>query len=241
MINIEAQDYNKIISVLGYPVVKEDDLELTKNEILVYLIEPVVRKYYSWFPLKKIESKMIGTGNFEFEFPDDDVFSCVDVRLNPESYGINTRSVNPFINQIYYNKNTYASMYGTPYDYGVEAAKYLERAYDLSKLDQLRAIRFDIDMNRRILSGFSNDRGELLITWAKMSNDFNKIPINRKDEVIELCQAEILNYFAMLRSQIQTGTNVDFNVDGFTSRAKDLEDRVMNKWKALSKTVIIRA
>lgn len=238
MIDIPALDYNFILKAVGYPVVKEEDLEYNKEEILTYIIEPVVRSYFSWFPITETESHYVGAADFEFPFPSDDTFGVVDVRLNPNNSTIGVSS-SPFLNAMNFHIGS-RKKYGTDYDYGMEEAYYLKHSYDLSRIDDLRALKVEVDKNNRKVKGFANDNGELIITWAKSSNDFNKIPFDRKNEVLQLCQAELMRSIALIRSQLDPGTGVTLNTDEFISRADSLEEKVMNKWKALSKVVVIR-
>lgn len=235
---IPIKDYNRILKAVGYPVVKEQDLEYTKAEIIELIIEPIVETYYAWFPYRKIESKQVGVGDFEFAFPDKDVFGVEDIRFNPNMDG-HGRTNSPFVNAINYSiANHY--QYGTRYDYGTEAASYMEDSYDRTKMNNLRAIRFDIDSNARVVRGYSNDVGEIVITWKVMSYDFANIPIERRKEVIELCQAELMRSVAMIRSQIDDGSGTTLNTADFNSRADALEEKVWTKWKSMSRVVILR-
>ena len=239
MINISVPDYNRILSAVGYPVVTESDLELSKADIEQNIIEPCVRQYYSWFPLKNIQSYMISAAEFKFKFPNDNVFGVLDARLNPYNtdYG---RSSSPFLNAINYHQGE-VRKYGTRYDYGMTEANISKRAWDIAQASYLRALRVEVDQNNREVRGFSNDVGEVIITWAETSDDFSKIPWNRKEEVINLCQANLLRLLSMIRGQISTGTgDVEFNTQLLDDRADKLEEKVMNKWKAMSKVVVMR-
>ena len=238
MIQIPIKDYYRIIKAVGYPVIKEDDLEFTKEEIIELIIEPIVETYYIWFPHRRLDSKQVGVGSFCFPFPDKDVFGVEDIRFNPDMAG-NGKTNSPFINAINYNVANY-NLYGTNYDYGYEAASFMEDSYDRTKINNLRAVRFDIDSNAREVRGYSNDVGEILITWKVMSHDFANIPIERKKEVIDLCQAELMRSVAMIRGQIDDGSGTTLNTDELTSRADALEEKVWTHWKAISKVVILR-
>ena len=238
MMQIPLKDYNRILKAVGYPVVKEKDLEYTKDEIIELIIEPIVETYYIWFPYRKIESKQVGVGDFCFEFPSKDVFGVEDIRFSPHMNGYG-KTNSPFVNAINYNVETY-NQYGTRFDYGVEAASFMEDSYDRTKLNNLRAVRFDIDSNARTVRGYSNDVGEIIITWKLMSYDFANIPIERRKEVIELCQAELMRSVATIRGQIDDGSGTTLNTDDLMSRADALEEKVWAHWHAISKVVILR-
>ena len=238
MIEIPTKDFNRIIKAVGFPVVRLEDIEYSKQEIIELIIEPIVETYYTWFPIRESESKFVGIGDFEFAFPDKATFGIEDVRFNPNINRFG-RTDSPFVNSMNYQIANH-NMYGTDYDYGMEEASYLNASYERTKLNNLRAIRFDVDKNARVVKGYSNDVGEIIITWKKMSNDFIDIPIEMKREVIELCQAELMRSVAMIRGQIDDGTGTTLNSDDLMSRADALEEKVWNHWKAISKVVILR-
>ena len=239
MIDINVSDYNRILSAVGFPTVAESDLELTKADILQYVVEPCVRQYYSWFPIQNIKSYMISASEFQFPFPDENTFGVVDIRLNPYNTDY-ARSSSPFLNAINYHQGE-VRKYGTRYDYGMTEANISKRAWDIAQASYLRATRYEVDQNNKIVRGYSNDIGELIITWAEMSDNFNNIPWNRKEEVINLCQSALLRYLVIIRDQITTDVGgTEFNTQVLSDRADSLEEKVMNKWKALSKVVVLR-
>lgn len=239
MIDINVSDYNRILSAVGFPTVAESDLELTKADILQYVVEPCVRQYYSWFPIQNIQSYMISASEFQFPFPDENTFGVVDIRLNPYNTDY-ARSSSPFLNAINYHQGD-VRKYGTRYDYGMTEANISKRAWDIAQASYLRATRYEVDQNNKIVRGYSNDIGELIITWAEMSDNFNSIPWNRKEEVINLCQSALLRYLVIIRDQITTDVGgTEFNTQVLSDRADSLEEKVMNKWKALSKVVVLR-
>lgn len=237
-LQIPTKDFNKIIKAIGYPAVKLEDIEFSKEEIIELIVEPIVENYYIWFPLRLKKSYNVGEGEYTFDFPNKDTFGVEDIRFRP---GINShgKTDSPFVNSMNYKINHY-NQYGTRFDYGVEAASYLEESYDRTKVNNLRGVAFDIDKNARKVTVRTNDIGEVIITWSQLSYDFNNIPFDRKIEVIELCQAELLRSVAMIRNQIDDGSGVTLNTDDFISRADALEEKVRTHWKAISKVVVLR-
>lgn len=239
MIEMDIADYNRILSAVGFPAVAESDLELTKADILQYVVEPCVRQYYTWFPLKKVESYMISSSEFRFPFPNERTFGVTDIRLNPYNTDY-ARSSSPFLNAINYHQGD-VRKYGTRYDYGMTEANISKRAWDIARASYLRATKYEVDQNNREVRGYSNDVGELIITWAEMSDNFKDIPWNRKEEVINLCQSALLRYLVIIRDQITTDVGgTEFNTQVLSDRADALEEKVMGKWRALSKVVVLR-
>lgn len=239
MIDISQSDYNLILTAIGYPAVKESDLEITKADILEYIVKPCVRQYWKWFPKTLIESKYVSASVAVFPFPNKDTFGVLDCRMNPYNtdYG---RSSSPFLNAINYHEGHHR-MYGTPYDYGMTEAELSKRAWDISRASYLRAVNIEVDRNNREVRIFTNDIGEVIITWAMISESFEDIPIKAKDEVIQLCQCYLLRFMADLRGQIsQDDSGTSFDISGFNDRADALEDKVMTAWKGRSKGTIAR-
>lgn len=237
---ISDKDYSEILAEIGYPVVRAEDLEYTKEQIEDLFIYPALREFFIWFPKTQQQSVYVSS-EFSVDFPDEETYGIVDARINTSITG-DGRTSSPFINSLYFKQSTTSGfkMYGTPYDYGVTEAKYTERTYNKAANNFIRAKRIDVDPVNRKLTGFTTVNGELLITWAKESTNFNDVPFTRKTDVINLAKANVLKGFALLRGQLNSDTGVEFNNSEFLSRAGDLEDKVMNKWKAISKVVILR-
>jgi len=235
---ISDSDYQEILSEIGFPVVSLETLEFSKEHIEDNFIFPAMREYFTWFPLKAVESVHI-SGNFSLDFPDEFTYGVVDARIATGMAGV--RSDSPFLNEVLIKQRTGSmGMYGTPYDYGMMDASYMERSYKQAQMNYQRVKRLDIDENNRVVTGYSNITGELVITWAKFSDDFSSVPFRRKTEVINLAKSNVLRGFAMLRGQFNSDINVEFNADVFERRAEDLYEKTMNKWKRLTKVAISR-
>jgi hypothetical protein len=236
---ISDQDYYEIISEVGYPVVKEEDLEFQRSEIENYFIYPALREFFIWFPKKEVSSQYV-TSTFSVNFPDESTYGLIDARINT-SVTAEGATASPFINQLNFRVGGGSSnMYGTKNDYGVSEAKYLEKAFHQAQQAYVRAQRIDIDEMNRIVTGYTNVSGELILTWAKQTTNFNDVPFRRKTEVIELAKVKCLKGFAMLRGQLDSDVGVSFNSQDMISRADDLEDKVLSKWRDTTKVVVIR-
>lgn len=238
-LTISEQDYFEILTEIGYPVVEENDLEFTRADIEKYFIYPALREFFIWFPKTEIQSVFVSS-EFSIDFPDDDTYGVVDARINTSATG-EGRTSSPFVNSLYFKQTTSGSkMYGTNNDYGVRDAKYLERAFNKANSNMVRAQRLHVDPAAKKLTGYTTVNGELIITWAKSTKNFNDVPFIRKTDVLDLAKSRILKSFAMLRSQMNSDVGVEFNSSEFLSRSKDLEDKVMEKWKSISKVTILR-
>lgn len=236
---ISDKEYFEIISELGYPAVQEGDLEFTREQIEDNFIFPALREFFVWFPKTEVQSVHVSS-EFSIDFPDEYTYGVADARINSAVTG-DGRIGSPFIDSMYFQQTRSGMrMYGTPYDYGVTEAKFLERAYSKAAMNNMRVKRMDVDAVNKKFNGFTNINGELIVTWAKYSDNFDDVPFTRKTDVIELAKSKVLRGFALLRSQLDSDIGVALNTSEFMSRASDLEDKVMNRWKAISKVTIIR-
>lgn len=235
---ISDKEYYEIIAELGYPVVDEESLEFNRQQIKDNFIFPALREFFIWFPKTQMQSTQVSS-TFSIDFPDEFTYGVVDARINSSISG-NGRTGSIFLDTIHHSQSS-SRMYGTPYDYGVTEAKHLERSFRKASMNKNKVERLDVDNVNKKLTGFTNFAGELTITWAKFSNNFDDVPFIRKTDVIELAKSKVLRGFALLRSQLNSDIGVDLNTSDLMSRADDLERKVMDKWKAISKVTIIRS
>jgi hypothetical protein len=236
-VNISDRDYHEIISELGYPVIKEEDLEFSREDIQELFVYPALREYFTWFPNTEEASFQVA-GKFSFPFPDENTYGVVSARLNSSSRTLAV-SGNPFINERNLTINRGHS-YGTDNDYGFIAANVLERSEALAFNNSSRAFRFKVNDKDRTLTGYSNVTGEAIVQWAKYSEDMNDVPFAKRNEVLKLAKAKVLQGFSMLRGQIDPdmGSNLDISI--FQDKARALEEEVYEKWRTLTKVVVIR-
>lgn len=240
MITIQESEYKEIITELGYPVVNEEDLEFSRRDIQDLFIYPAMREYFTWFP-KELETSQSITGRFEIPFPDSYTYGIIDSRLNTTASGSDV-TASPFMNELVFNVRTRSGrgVYGTANDYGMTQANYLERAERRAVNDYSKSYKISVDSGERKVYGYTNIAGELVIVWAKYSDNFDDIPYRRKSEVIDLAKSKVLKGFAMLRGQMNADIGVEFDTRVFEDRARDLEEKVLEKWKSMTKVAVIR-
>lgn len=251
---ISDEYFNEILSSIGYPLADLTDLgefapqngqpvsaQIVKSNIIDLVIFPAMRSYYKWFPIPYIQEFSVGEG-FTIDFPDPEVFTVLDVRLNTAGFGARD-TVNPFVNNsIYRAVNSTSSyggaMWGTKYDYGMKQARIYDRMERASFIDMNKAVRFDVDDQNRTLKGYSNITGKIVITWGKMSENFGKIPYNRIDEVVQLSKANLLDHIGTVRGMQNSTLPNSFNYQLLLDKAKTLRTEVIDKWKNFTKVVI---
>lgn len=236
---ISEEDYAEILMEIGYPVVQEDDLEFTREQIKTLMIYPALKQYFIWFPITDQTSQLVTT-NFEIPFPDDKTYGIIDARINTDANNV-SRTGSPFMNELLISTQKLSSgYYGTAYDYGITEAKYLENSYAKSAKNSIKAQNIRVDNVNRLVKGSTNVAGELVITWAKYSDNMDDVPFRRKGEVKSLAKSKVLRAFSQLRSQIEYETGSSVNYSELLDRANSLEESVMSKWKEFTKVVVIR-
>lgn len=235
---INEENFAKVMLAVGAPILDYSDFEFTVDEIKTLIIKDAVLSFWSWFPIKEESDNSIGT-SFAIDFPDAETFGALDVRLNTAAYGAQGVTRNPFVDEVNYRPG-YRGLYGTGYDYNTFQSDVYAKLERQTVINKNKAFRVQINESTRQITGYSNAVGILTIIWAKYSNSFEDIPYNRFQEVIWLAQSKLLRALGMIRGQLDADTGADFNYDMFIKRADDLEEKVMTKWKAFTKPVILR-
>lgn len=240
---IDSDYINEIISILGYPLLNldDDDFELDEDDIKSLVVVPTLREFYRWFPIPTYNEYTIA-GSFSIDFPTDDIFNVIDARLNANAIS-GVQSSNPFVNSFNYSNNYSVQGYnkfGTPYSYGYENANILEKSLQYTKMNVDKAFKCKVNLFSRKLEGYTNRSGILSITWAGYSWDFSSIPFERINEVIMLCQVNLLDKIISIRKQQNSDLPTDFDSSYFEKIRDEYKVEVLDKWRKLSKVVVLR-
>lgn len=240
MITISDDSVNEILIEVGYPIVTFDELEYTREQFEQYIVLPVMREYFTWFPLiEKNEYSVSST--FSIDFPDTDTFDVLDARINVQSLGGGATTSNPFINEQYIHKTKSAGKWGTNNDYDMDIARIYRRWERSSSVNSVSGKKIDVEVENRKVTGYTNIVGRLTITWAKTNPVFEEIPQTKFEDVIMLCKAQLLRSLGMIRGQQNSDTPVQFDSQLFLDRAEELEEQVKTRWRSYAKPVIKRA
>lgn len=236
--------YQRILTIVGYPVVEETDLGLTPDQIKDLLILPPVKNvYFSYFPRTEQANHTVSS-TFNIDFPDEQTFAVRDARINTRPYHGGGKVANPLINElnirIRQGGGMGMKMWGTENDYGYSQVKIFESRERQAYIEEDRATYIFVNYDERRLEGYTNTYGDLAVDWAKWSNDWSHVRFHHQEEVIKLCQAYIAEYFGNLFNM--NNANVPNELEGadLLSRADDLRQEVMEKWAARAKPVVLR-
>lgn len=241
-VTIETSDLNRIKSILAYPSINQ--IILTDLQISDLIITPVLEQYFVKFPIKVIEEKSLASGTENmFDFPDTETYGVCDVRVVGKEFF--SGGGNSFWNLIYYNQNGITR--GGSGTYGV-------RGYNPNQIRQTRMMQQQanatyanqfttssrIDKANRKLYVFSESTGRVNVTWAKWSQNFNKVMLDYKNDVIELCQAGLVEHLANTAGVIQTNTDISINSGDLKTLAESLRAKVKEKWDSIPDVILIR-
>jgi len=238
---INNADYNRIMTIVGYPTISATDLELTDDQIKALYILPVLKDmYFVQFPLLEYYQASV-TSNFSIAFPDSYTYGVLDTRINTRPFDGSARTANPILNDLIITEGGRSQrMWGTPYDYGYSQVKIMERIERDATIQSEKATKIRVNHDTRVVEGYTNTYGALSITWAKYSRNFNDVKFNLKNDVIKLAQAQILEYLGMLRNQATNDLPTELDGSEFLQKAETYRDEVMEKWRNHTKVIILR-
>jgi len=232
--NISEFDLKEIASAVGYPAVPLELLELSEDAIKNYSIMPTLRLYYRAFPIVERQALYV-TGEFGVPFPDEWVFGVKDARISVAGRTGVKATMNPFINATFIRSSN--TKYSTDYrDYN---SSLIEMVGAKTAIDTFSAKKIHVDAQNREVTGYSNSQGELIIEWAKYSDDFEDIPFIQKSEVIAVCQGALCEHLNIIRGQAMANQGVDFNDNVFAQKI-DRANEIKDKWLNRTKVVILR-
>ena len=244
MTTIQLPDdiFNQIMTVVGYPFVTEQDLEINFDQIKEILLKPALREYFRWFPIETYTTLLIST-DFDIPFPDQSVFSVKDMRMSTRRGNANITG-NAMVDERVVQSSSYKygrGMYGTRNTYGYETALIARRAEVQSNVDFNKAFKWRVLENQRKVVGFTNISGTAEITWASFSDSWDNVAFSQQGDVIKLCQSKILEYFGRLRQQSSVpDAPIELNGEILIERAKDLYEEVLTKWRMFTTPIIMR-
>jgi hypothetical protein len=240
---IPDEKYYLILKPLGYPILTETDFGISSTDIKELFIKYVLKNiYFKWFPIIEGDQYSVSS-SFSIDFPNDYVFGVVDARLFRKGIGGATRSGNPLIDEVNIklgSSNAYRNMWKTGNDYGYSEVYYIERMRRQAIIDNVKAVKKTIDYKNRKITGYTNIAGELSVSWAQWSPDWDDIPMKFEDDVIKLCQSHLLEYFGELRNQAIQSLPTEINGDAFIAKAESLKEEVLDKWRKFTKVVLLR-
>jgi hypothetical protein len=232
---ISRQDLGLIKSVLAYPY--SEEVLLTDCQISELVIYPALLEYFTKFPIAVKDQFFVGE-TIVIPFPDQFTFGVLDCRITGKFAQSSGRAPS-FYSLILFNKYSPFSS-GMYSSYSNKFRGYNPNGIRQSTLNYRQV--FDsignqmswspiIDKVNRTVTIDANTSSYCDLTWSKYSNRFDSIPFERKMEVINLCQSNLIQTFvdSMQISQ-ETSAEVQIGISEMQTRATELRERVISKW-----------
>ena len=241
---IEDNYLNLIKKVIAAPMV--DSLLLDDEEIKDLCIFPVLQRYFTKFPIREEYTASINGETFVV-FPDDYTFGVLDARV--VDIGLLPGSGTSFWDLVMFqmSTSTTATIKGVG-AYGVKGynpsqlmqQRDMERYRFKSQQNMYTTIKTRVDIENRKLIVYSSITGALNVTWAKYSNDFADVKFERRDDVIKLCQAEVLDHLSDSASiLVDSGLEININIEKLSERASKLKEDIQTKWDAIPDNIFV--
>lgn len=233
-ITIDNKYLNQIKKVLAFPGVNE--LLLNDTQVKELIISPVLEQYFTKFPRRAEETRQIN-GEVFIPFPDVQTFGVLDCRVTDigmvggtggsfwDIIAFQTSGGSISVNGTgaYGRKNYNPS--------GLMYQKDMQRQKFKSQQNTYTTIKSRVDIDNRQLICYTSVSGQLNITWAKYSENFADVRFERRNDVVKLCQAELLHHLADSASILaDSGLEVTINTDALKSRADELRDGIWERW-----------
>lgn len=233
---ISRQDLGLIKSVLAYPY--SEEVLLTDCQISELVIYPALLEYFTKFPIA-VKDQFRVSDTITIPFPDQFTFGVLDCRVTGKFAQASGRGSN-FWQLLLFNKyspfstgmySSYSNKFRGYDPNGLRSStRNMKQVWDTLGNDQTTLSRVD-KVNRQVIVDSNSGEATVDIQWAKYSNRFDSIPFERKIEVINLCQSNLMQTFvdSMQISQ-ETSAEVQIGISEMQTRATELRERVVSKW-----------
>lgn len=242
---IDTDTYYQIMSCVGVPFIREEELEYNRQAILKLAIEPALKVYFSMYPLEVPETKRI-TGPYDIVLPPMAMNAHVQATHGVGGTSFNTMGgMGTFGFGTMYSSSHFGSgRFGAPtYVKPVPGYTGLDgeqnsigQAMDgLTLINSLRNLsdkqRVDVikEADGRHLKGYANSACTLNITWLCWSRNWDDTdPMDFKD-LFKLCQASVKKTLGPIYALLQDNT-LPVNSKELKQEGIKEWDEVVNKW-----------
>lgn len=238
-----------MLTELGVPFLRVDELEYTRDAICKYCIKPAMITYYGFFPIMREE--VIGTvgpgGSFKREMPKDAFYGVPFYILGAggASAGYGSGAFALYREQmIYGGGGTGGGAFGRGLSYKKPVPGWVGLESKDAALQGLQAQQGYINYFRRehihilkengkkYITGYSTVGGSVNVKWLCASWDFDDIRFSMRTQFMKLAKANILRSHAVLRDMAKTDVPGAFDASKLLNRADNLEKEVMDVWNA---------
>ncbi len=244
-IMIEEESLQEIYSIFGYPRVNLEDIKLFGAEdIRRFAIAPSLRTYYKYFPKEEIQTIRVSSQQVQgvVDFPET-ALGVSDVKFvnsqDTELYHSGGTNGGAFFTHRSIGRGG-AGRYGSRYGYGRQAIQStVEMSLDVQS-NIYKSFYWNPDFTERTFTYRVTNSGYIEITWALWDFNFDKVRLEQYDNLIKLCQAEILLYWARILEKVTPDLPVEFDSDSLRDEGEEFKKDVLEKWQGHTKAVMMR-
>jgi len=240
---ISESEFQTILTDLGAPFIKPDELEYSRQEIIDLMIKPALEEYFKWFPKVLILTYPITTSNVvEIEFPTG-AYDVVHISVNQGLASGTSNVLLRYFDEVVWSAQS--PMLGhvggrkaprtLTQDFG---SMLLDRAVRQGMINYGTRIHHDVYTKadgKKVLRAYSNKMGSLQVHFAMHTLNWDDVEFARRPEVRELARAYILRAFGSLRSQVKADIPGAVDYSSWITRADELRSKVIEEWKELVK------
>lgn len=232
----------QIKKVLAYP--SADNLLLTDAQIKTLIVKPELDRFFIKFPIKVTQEYFLSpNAETSIAFPDVLTFGVTDVRVVGKDK-INATGTGFWdlvaFNQIGLNTR-YSGMYGVKgYNPSFLRQMNIQKRFEIATQTNLGTVSSRMDFPNRTMYVYSNLPGRINITWAKYSNNFEDVCLERKWDVITLAQAGLLDHMADTAGMVENGSEVNIASSDLRARASELRASIIDVWKEIPDPIVLR-
>jgi hypothetical protein len=258
-IKISDEELKIILSEVGIPFLRFDEIEYAKDEIIEICILPVIQEYFKFFPL--IKEEVLGSFGanvpFKIKYPPM-AYHAIPYYVMGGSGG-SSGGIGAGGTAFAFMSEQFSSgaMGGGSGKFGRGISYRGKSVPGFVGLDNRTSMMSQMESNQGMLNyfrrervtkvkegddfyatGFSTVGGIMNIKWCLWSNNWDDIRFEYLNDVRDLCTAKVLQSLGMLRSLSSVeAAKLDFSL--YTNRAKELRDPIITKWGASSSNMAL--
>lgn len=241
VIQIPDDEYDLIMSSIGYPFITGEELEYSREQITKLAIKPALEEYFKWIPKALTKVYPINSNKRIEEFPTDayDVLHWSVQQAGAAGTGSTTNTLLRFVDEtVIGNAGTAGMIAGLSQGYSAVGPWVLQRAATQGIINYTTRTYFNVirnENNKKCIEFYSTKTGELNVIYAMKSWNWDDIEYARLPEVREFAAANVKLLFANLRTQAKSGIPGAIDYTSWITEAKASRDRVRKDWMDLAK------
>lgn len=261
-IDIPDEEIHILLSELGVPFIRVEELEYDKRQIINVFIKPMLELYWSYFPY--IEQEFAGRYGANQEFKilmPEHAYSAIPyytvggtagggigntfgngafnyMRTEMAYGGAGMSGMGNKWGTMRYHKPVPGYTGGNYGDYMSMAFNQMAASQGMYNLFRREAFQKKLINGKWYITGFTTQGGNLCIKWLECPYNWNLIQFDDLTDVRKIIKGNTLLNFGMLRSMVKTDIPGAIDFSMLTQRGEKLMEEVETKWKSSSSSYI---